>query len=166
MSVAVRALRLVAGLAALAGYAAETARAALGSGSPTPAAGWRTLEGGGVRLSVPGDWGDLERDAGGALVVHNRPRRFRVDGDAVWYSSAIELRIFRGAHMPARNSEAMSATRRIVTLPDGAATIELAVANGVGPSLRALAERVLWSAEPALERNSPVGASRLETTGT
>jgi hypothetical protein len=167
MNASVLTLRLVAGLAAVTGYAVAIARARLRLARAllTSAANWRELEAGVVRLRVPNDWGELEREADGTLILHNRPRRFRIDGDAVWYSSAIELRIFRGEGIAPRNAEAMTATRRIVALTEGAATIELAVANGVGARQRALAERVLWSAEPVVERRT--GAPRtMELTGT
>jgi hypothetical protein len=167
MSATVRALRFVAGSAALAGYvfakASESVRAIWAM--LLPQIGWRTVDAAGVRLRVPRDWGELERDADGVLVVHNRPRRFRIDGDAVWYSSAIELRVFRGDRVAPRNAEAMTVTRRLVMLRDGAATLELAVANGAGPRRRALAERVLWSAKPVSARPA-ARESRLEITGT
>lgn len=168
MSASVRALRLVAGFAAMTGYAAAKAREKLHAGRALlgPGAGWRTLEAGGVRLRVPGDWGEFEHDADGTLIVHNRPPRFRIDGDAIWYSSAIELRIFCGDRIAPRNAEAMTAIRRIIPLKDLAATLELAVANGVGTRQRALAERVLWSAEPAAERRPGAREGRFEITGT
>lgn len=103
-----------------------------------------------MRLRVPPDWSEAEADPHGGLVLHNRPRRFRVDGDAVWYSSAIELRIFRDAQVPARNAEAMHTQRRRIRLPGRNVTLEIAIANGVGPIRRAEGERVLQSAEAAL----------------
>jgi hypothetical protein len=108
----------------------------------------RTVEAEGVRLLVPADWGQFERDSLGRLVLHNRPKRYRIDGDAVWYSLAVELRILPGRHLEQRNAEAMTTGRRYIVTLRGPVTLELAVANGVGPRQRAAAEMVLKSAVP------------------
>ena len=99
-------------------------------------------------MRVPADWGQLERDSLGRLVLYNRPKRYRIDGDAVWYSLAVELRILPGRHLERRNAEAMTIARRYIATLRGPVTLELAVANGVGPRQRAAAERVLNTAVP------------------
>lgn len=114
-----------------------------------PNAGWREIEAEGVRLRVPPDWGEVERDPHGGFVVHNRPKRLRVDGDAVWYSSAIELRILGGGAAGRPSPEAMTTVRRTIALEGRITTLELAIANGVGPRQRSVAGRALRSAAAA-----------------
>jgi hypothetical protein len=148
-------LRAVAKMAVFTGYAAAKTSARLRSPSvSSSAASWRSIAAEGVRLRAPETWGELERDALGRFVLHNQPRRFRVDGDAVWYSMAIELRILPGATAKLRNAEAMTATYRTIETDQGPVTIELAVANGVGRRQRAIAQAVLESAEPAQPQKS------------
>jgi hypothetical protein len=160
-----RALRLIAVLAAGCGHVA--ARAARGWRTAcalvAPQAGWRTCDVGGVRLRLPPGWGDPEREGSGALVVHNRARRFRIDGDAVWYSSAIELRILDGEGHAPRNAEAMTTTRRVLTCADRRVTVELAVANGVGDRQREIAERVLRSIRPSGGPGWVKGGNRIQS---
>jgi hypothetical protein len=148
-------LRAVAKMAVFTGYAAAKTRARLRSPFVSSSAGnWRNIAAEGVRLRAPETWGDLERDVLGRFVLHNRPRRFRVDGDAVWYSMAIELRILPGATGKLRNAEAMTTTYRTIETDQGRVTIELAVANGVGRRQRAIAHAVLESAEAAQPQKS------------
>ena len=155
MSIDLEILRAVAKMAVCTGYAVAKTSARLRSRSVSSFAGnWRTIAAEGVRLRAPQTWGDLERDALGRFVLHNRPRRFRVDGDAVWYSIAIELRIVPGATEKLRNAEAMTATYRTIETDQGPVTIELAIANGVGPRQRAIAQAVLKDAEAAQPRKS------------
>lgn len=145
-------LLILARAAALAGYAAVKVRALIGAARRRNGAdSVRTVEVEGVRLNVPVQWGDVERDGLGRLVIHNRPSRFRVDGDAVWYSSAVELRILPGRFVPARNAEAMTVTRRFIPTCGEGVTLELALANGMGAAQRAAAEAVLATAAPAHE---------------
>jgi hypothetical protein len=156
-------ITLIARIAAFTGYAAAKVNIWLRRASfSSSARNWRMIEVEGLRLRVPGDWGKLEQDASGRLILHNRPRRFRIDGDAVWYSMAIELRIVTGRQVKPRNAEAMTAMYRCIETSRGPFTLELAVANGVGPRLRAIAERVLRSAEPALSNNSCAREARLQ----
>jgi len=134
----------------LTGYCAAKARALLTKASPRSSReSLRIVEAEGIRLRVPSDWGELERDALGRLVLHNRPKRDRIDGDAIWYSTAVELRILPGRQVEPRNAEAMTTTRRWVETRRGPVTLELAVANGVGSRQRATAEMVLNAAVPA-----------------
>lgn len=141
--------RGIAQVAILAGYCLARARASMGAASARRSCGSiRTVEAEGVRLRVPADWGQLERDLLGRLVLHNRPKRYRIDGDAVWYSLAVELRILPGRHLERRNAEAMTTARRYIATLRGPVTLELAVANGVGPRQRAAAQRVLNTAVP------------------
>ena len=146
MTTASPALRTMARIAMLTGYCAAKARAWVGASRRSSIERWRIVEVEGVGLRVPADWGELERDALGRLVLHNRPKRYRIDGDAVWYSSAVELRVLPGRHVEPRNAEAMSTRRRYVETPRGYVTLELAVANGVGSRQRAAAETVLDTA--------------------
>jgi hypothetical protein len=148
-------LRVVAKMAVLAGYAAaKTSTRLRGQTDSLSAGNWRNIAAEGVRLRTPETWGDLERDVLGRFVLHNRPRRFRVDGDAVWYSMAIELRILPGAPEKLRNAEAMTLTYRTIETDQGPVTIELAIANGVGRRQRAIAQAVLARAEAAQPQKS------------
>jgi hypothetical protein len=99
-----------------------------------------------LRVQVPGDWGSLEPGADGGFVLHNRPRRFRVDGDAVWYATAVELRIRRPEMAGVARLTPMTETCRTIKTREGAIVVALAIANGVGPSKRREAQRVLASA--------------------
>lgn len=92
---------------------------------------------------MPPGWGEVEPDAAGGFVIHNRPRRFRLDGDAVWYASAIELRVRPGATAPSRSAEAMTVEARIIDGRAGPVLVELAMANGLGEGQRRIARRVL-----------------------
>ena len=113
---------------------------------------WRTLESASLRVRVPHDWGDVERTSDGGYVVHNRPAQDRIDGDTVWYSSAIELRV-RRPDMPGlpRLAPMQEVTRRLETA-DGPVLVALQIANGVGPSRRREAHRVLRSARAVTGR--------------
>ena len=99
-------------------------------------------------MRVPAEWGQLGANSLGRLVLYNRPKRYQIDGDAVWYSLAVELRILPGRHFERRNAEAMTLARRHIATLRGPVTLELTVANGVGPRQRAAAERVLNTAVP------------------
>lgn len=150
MTTASPALRVVAWIAVLAGYCTAKAGALLRAASSiSSSTRLRVVEAEGIRLRVPDDWGELERDVLARLVLHNRPPRFRIDGDAVWYSMAVELRILPGRHAKPRNAEAMTTTTRYIETPGGVVTLELAIANGVGPRQRAVAQKVLDTAMPA-----------------
>ena len=128
----------------------------------SPERGWRLIEAGDIELRVPPSWGNVEPDPLGGLVIHNRPRRFRVDGDAVWYASAIELRIPpRGSPLP-RSAEAMTTYHKMIGSGSAAAvTIELAIADGVGLAQRRIALRVLNSASlRPKDKSGPMPAER------
>ena len=114
--------------------------------------GWRTVELTSLRVRVPPDWGDVERTPCGGYVVHNRPTKERIDGDTVWYASAIELRV-RGPDAPGlpRLAPMQEFTRRLETA-DGPILVALQMANGVGPSRRREALRVLRSARAVTGR--------------
>jgi hypothetical protein len=144
MTYAGRGLRSVATLAVGLGFALASLGRAYGAirDLVRPEVGWRTVHLGGVVVRLPPDWGDPERDGAGELVIHNRPARFRTDGDAVWYASAIELRIRAQDALP-RSAEAMSTSRRRLLTPSGTTVLELAIANGVGPCQRRIATRIL-----------------------
>ena len=114
--------------------------------------GWRTAEFNALRVRVPPDWGDVEHTSDGGYVVHNRPAKDRIDGDTVWYASAIELRV-REPDAPGlpRLAPMQEITRRLETA-DGPLLVALQIANGVGPSRRREAHRVLRSARAVSRR--------------
>lgn len=151
MTAASPALRVVARLAVLTGYCAAKLRAWARPSQRSLVVTLRTVQAEGVRLRVPPHWGEPERDALGRFVLHNRPKRDRIDGDAVWYSTAVELRILPGRQAEARNAEAMTTRRRYLETPTGWVTVELAVANGVGSRRRKAADRVLDTATPVAQ---------------
>ena len=149
MKTTVHVQRSIARFAILAGYCLAKARASAQAASAGLSRGCiRTVEAEGVRLFVPAAWGQLERDSLGRLVLYNRPKCHRIDGDAVWYSLAVELRILPGRHLKWRNAEAMTTARRYIATLRGPVTLELVIANGVGPRQRAAAEKVLKTAAP------------------
>jgi len=111
-----------------------------------PRRDWRTIDLGPLTLQVPPDWGDIEPSPGNGFVIHNRPRRFRVEGDAVWYSSAIELRIRRPEMEGLPHLAPMTETCRTIHTGEGPLVLALAVANGVGTTRRREAHRVLAGA--------------------
>jgi len=108
--------------------------------------GWRTVEFGPLRIRVPPGWGEVERTPDGGYVVHNRPSTDRVDGDAVWYSSAIELRIRRPDMRSLPRLAPMQEVSRLLQTGDGPVVVALQIANGVGPARRREVRRVLRSA--------------------
>jgi hypothetical protein len=142
-------LRALAAVALWIGFAFGRARYWLQSLATQipPTRGWRVIEAGDIQLHVPPGWGDVEPDPTGGLVIHNRARRFRVDGDAVWYASAIELRIWPAGSALPRSAEAMTTYRKTIGNDNARVLIELAIANGVGPAQRQIAQRVLKSAK-------------------
>jgi len=110
-----------------------------------PMRGWRTVDAAGIRIRIPRGWGEAEGTPSGGLVIHNRPRHARIDGDAVWYGSAIELHVERGRCVHDRGGAMTVSTR---TLGDGTdhVTLALCVARGVSPAQRRIAELVFASA--------------------
>ena len=141
-------LRAAGMLAMWAGYGTVSAKRAFQAirARVIPRRGWRTLDIGYLMLQVPSDWGDLEPSPGSGFVIYNRPRRFRVDGDAVWYSSAIELRIRRPDMEGLPHLAPMTETCRTIHTVEGPLVLALAVANGVGTARRREAHRVLAGA--------------------
>lgn len=112
-----------------------------------PTRGWTEREMGNVRLKVPPSWGEVEMEATGP-VVYNRPRRFRVDGDAVWYSTAVEIRV-RHREAPSLSHEApMTEITRVLPF-DRDLVVAAAMANGLSRKARRTVEHVLKSARPA-----------------
>jgi hypothetical protein len=140
-------LRLVGRVALAAAYAMARSRIARVRLVRTlrPTQGWRRLEIGDLTALVPAGWGEVEDSGDGGFVVHNRPRSARVDGDAVWYASAVELRIRRGSHKKTVGGAAMTSTARTLNSADGPVDAVLAVANGASPRLQQEAQRVLAS---------------------
>jgi hypothetical protein len=138
----------LAALAILGGFALGQLKQWLSALSAValPTYRWRVLEAGNIWLQVPTSWGDVEPNPSGGLVIHNRPRRFRIDGDAVWYASAIELHIRAPEAETLRSAEGMTTYRRTIGNANAPALLVLAVANGVGPKQQRIAQRVLNSA--------------------
>lgn len=108
-----------------------------------PRRGWRRVMIGPIELRVPPGWGPVEPDVEEGYIIHNRPRRYRVDGDAVWYASAIELRIRRHDRAVAAHLSAMPETTKTIDGRDGPIVLAVAIANGVGERQRRDAIRVL-----------------------
>lgn len=135
MTLAERVLRVAGKLALWTGYGFGLARRGWRAirARLLPRQGWRTLRIGELRLQVPPGWGEVEPAPDGGFVIHNRPRRFRVDGDAVWYSTAMELRIRRPDMEGLPCLAPMTETCRTIRGRDGPLVVALAVANGVGP---------------------------------
>ncbi len=106
---------------------------------------WLRIAHGPIMLKAPANWGQLEPAADGMLVLHNLPKRLRVDGDAVWYGTAIEIRIYQ-CPVPRKivNDAARSFTKRLGSrkVPIIA---ELILANGVRPAKEREALRVYRS---------------------
>jgi hypothetical protein len=104
---------------------------------------WRVVRIGSIAIPIPPSWGDLERDADGGYILHNRPRRLRIDGDAVWYASAIELRISERGPVRAVGGSAMTETTRTIVCQRGPIFLTLAIANGVPGRQRREGFRIL-----------------------
>ena len=157
MTIAERALRVAGRLALWAGYGWGLARQGWGNihAHLMPRQGWRTLAIEELRLQVPPDWSEVEPAPDGGFVIHNRPKRFRVDGDAVWYSTAIELRIRRPDMEGLPRLAPMMETCRTIQGRDGPLVVALAVANGVGPEKRREACRVLVNVH-AVRHKKPI----------
>jgi hypothetical protein len=79
------------------------------------------------------------------LILHNRPPRQRVDGDAVWYASAIELRMYQGSQARPTVVGAMRWWSRRLGSPEASLIADLHVANGVTSARTKEAQRVLHS---------------------
>ncbi len=111
-----------------------------------PTRNWTERSMGGVSIKVPQAWGEVEFEQTGP-VVYNRPRRFRVDGDAVWYSTAIEIRV-RHRDAPGLSHEApMTEVTRSVPC-DRELVLAAAMANGLSRQSRRTVDRILKSARP------------------
>lgn len=155
MTLAERVLRVTGQLALWTGYELGLARRGWRAirARLLPRQGWRTLSIGELRLQVPPGWGEVEAAPDGGFVIHNRPRRFRMDGDAVWYSTAMELRMRRPDMEGLPRLAPMTEKCRTIRGQDGALVVALAVANGVGPEKRREGYRVLASVRTL--RNAP-----------
>ena len=110
------------------------------------ARGWRSLSIGAIAIRVPESWGAVEVGNDGGLVIHNRPDWLRVDGDAVWYGSAIELRVYSTARPPPVCVAPMTETRRTLKTHSETITLVLRIANGVERKQLEIAQRVLHGA--------------------
>lgn len=106
----------------------------------------RWMQAGAVRLRVPASWGEVEPREGGGYVIHNRPRRHRIDGDAVWYGGAIELMIGPPNPPPLPALAPMHEHRRSISAAGETIVASLRIANGVTPDREHQALRALRSA--------------------
>jgi hypothetical protein len=106
---------------------------------------WRTVSYGPLRARVPQSWGEIETSPEGFLVLHNLPARLRVDGDAVWYGNAIELRIHRQGQSRPNIVEASRSWKRYLGSAEVPLVADLVVANGVRPAKEKEAREVLRS---------------------
>lgn len=106
---------------------------------------WRTVCYGPIEIRTPPTWGEIEQGPDGMLVLHNRPPRQRVDGDAVWYASAIELRIYQGSQACPIVDGATSSWSRRLGSPEASLIADLHVARGVTSARTKEAQRVLHS---------------------
>jgi hypothetical protein len=163
-------LRGLGSLAVWIGYAWARSRLALATARAGlfPARGWRIVTIGQVALRVPPQWGELEADVGGGYVLHNRPRRLRIDGDAVWYGSAIELRIRKPDGVAPAPATPMAEFTKELPCPGGPVVLVLAMANGVSQQARRVALEVFRiarvdSRQPPIAWDAP--APRVETGG-
>ncbi|MER8692030.1 hypothetical protein NKI77_07600 [Mesorhizobium opportunistum] len=107
---------------------------------------WKKFDLGAVAIEVPSDWGNVEVTPGG-YVVHNRAACARVDGDAVWYSSAIELHIGSALQRPHQANAAFAYRHRVFASASGPVRLTLAIARGVGRAQRKIAFQVLERAD-------------------
>ena len=103
---------------------------------------WWTLDE--LIISVPKGWGELEIMDDGGFVIHNRPKRYRIDGDAVWYSSAVELHI--RSEEPSLPASITMIEHRLKLSGQALLRDLPAACQGVGRSTERLAQRVLSSA--------------------
>jgi hypothetical protein len=154
-------LRATGRLALLAGYAGRSAQLLFAQilARILPRRHWRLVRIGQMTIRIPPDWGEIEREPDGGYIIHNRPRCFRVEGDAVWYASAIELRIRTPGPWGTGQSSPMTYVERTFHFDDAPVVLTLAIANGVASKQRSTALRVLRSARA--ER----GRERIEWTG-
>jgi hypothetical protein len=142
------ALRAAGSAAMWLGYATALVSRAVerAEGALRPRRTWRPVRIGSLQVRVPPDWGDLETDPHGGLVIHSRKQKFRIDGDAVWYSSAVELRVRTPDSKPRSSNAPITETCRSIATRSGVVVLAMSIANGVGPSRRREALRVLASA--------------------
>lgn len=153
MKMHVTLLRTIALAAATAGYTRQwiSAAASVVADTFAPTRNWSERDMDGVTIKVPRSWGEVEQEPTGP-VVYNRPRRFRVDGDAVWYSSAIEIRV-RRTEAPGLSSEApMSELSRALPF-NSRVVVTAAMANGLSRQPRRTVDRILRSARPSSKRS-------------
>ena len=150
-------LRAAGTFALWAGYGAGRARRAwhLAALSLLWRTRWRKLQVRDLKLRVPADWGDVEEAPDGGLVIHNRPKRYRIDGDAIWYSTAVELRIRPAESQALPRLAPMQETCRTIPTAEGPVVVALAIANGVGPRKRREAHRVFASVHRRRTRHWP-----------
>lgn len=106
---------------------------------------WRTVCYGPMEVRTPPTWGEIEQGPDGMLILHNRPPRQRVDGDAVWYASAIELRMYQGGQARPTVDGATRWWSRRLGSSEAPLIADLHVANGVTSAGTKEAQRVLHS---------------------
>jgi hypothetical protein len=127
------------------GYAASSVRLRWRAVRRALRLDWITVHYGPLEIRTPPSWGEIEPGPKGTLILHNRPSRMRVDGDAVWYGSAIELRIRPGSETQPELAQATRCWTRQIGSPGASLTADLHVAFGVTPARVKEARRVLSS---------------------
>jgi hypothetical protein len=111
-----------------------------------PQRNWSVIAHHELSIRVPAGWGEAEPVERGGIVIHNRPRHHRIDGDAVWYSSAIELHVRPGGTSPLPQSVTMREHRRSISTNTSSFDLCLRLANGVRGRQERLAKLALSSA--------------------
>ncbi len=116
-----------------AGYVVSSARKGARALRRILRSDWKTVSYGPLEFRTPTTWGDIEQTVDGMLVLHNRPARMRVDGDAVWYGSTIEIRVYRASETRPAIENAWRSWKRQFGSDEVPLVAELIVANGVRP---------------------------------
>jgi hypothetical protein len=127
------------------GYAARSVRLRWRAVRRALRLDWIAVHHGPLEIRTPPSWGEIEPGPEGTLILHNRPSRMRVDGDAVWYGSAMELRIRPGSEARPDLARATRCWSRQLGSPRASLTADLHVAFGVTPARVKEARRVLSS---------------------
>lgn len=100
---------------------------------------------------VPRNWEQFEPAPEGDFVLRNQRITPWSQGDALWYSTFGEIRVRRPGVPGLPELAPMDELRRELDTSQGGLVVLLRVARGMGPSLRAEAERAFRSAR-ALRR--------------
>lgn len=138
--------RIVGTTAYVAGYTSALLFQVSSSARRSLRLDWQPVTFGPLYARTPPGWGCFEPGRDGDIVIHNLSRRFRVDGDAVWYGTAIEIRVGRSLY-DSRLADvgAMRTVRRNLGIAGAPLFAELRVARGVSQARQREAAAVLYS---------------------